>query len=126
VPVRGLIPCWKQHTKGQWLAWMAARLRWVLNARYVVKILSTLGGSASVGEAITSTDWISGAANLKGDTIQHATVWRNLQITDLSTLGGPNSRGGTNNSQGLVIGGSSFLSPGLCCLWQTLGSSHLR
>ena len=40
MPVGGSIPCWKRHTKGQWLAWMAARLRWVLNAFYVTLFLT--------------------------------------------------------------------------------------
>jgi hypothetical protein len=31
---------------------------------YIVKALSTLGGTQSVGEAITERGWISGAANL--------------------------------------------------------------
>ena len=35
MPVGGSIPCWKRHTKGQWLAWIAARLWWVLDAFYV-------------------------------------------------------------------------------------------
>jgi hypothetical protein len=32
VPAGGSIPCWKQRTKGQGLAWIATRLRWVLDA----------------------------------------------------------------------------------------------
>jgi hypothetical protein len=40
VPVGGSIPCWKQRTKGQWLAWIARRLRWVLDAFYVTLFLT--------------------------------------------------------------------------------------
>ena len=32
MPAGGSIPCWKQRTKGQGLAWIATRLRWVLDA----------------------------------------------------------------------------------------------
>ena len=75
---------------------------------YIVKALSTLGGMQGVGEAITERGWISGAANLAGDTTQHAALWRDLRITDLGTLGGPSSRvvGGVKNNHGLVAGGS--------------------
>jgi hypothetical protein len=40
VPVGGSIPRWKQRTKGQWLAWIATRLRWVLDAFYVTLLLT--------------------------------------------------------------------------------------
>ena len=80
---------------------------------YIVKALSTLGGTQGVGEAITERGWISGAANLKGDTTQHAALWRDLRITDLGTLGGPSSRvvGGVKNNHGLVAGGSETATP---------------
>lgn len=80
---------------------------------YVVKALSTLGGTQSVGEAITERGWISGAANLNGDSTQHGALWRDLRITDLGTLGGPSSRvvGGVKNEHGLVAGGSETASP---------------
>ena len=80
---------------------------------YIVKALSTLGGTQSVGEAITERGWISGAANLEDDTTQHAALWRDLRITDLGTLGGPNSRvvGGVKNNHGLVAGGSETANP---------------
>lgn len=76
--------------------------------RYVIKALSTLGGTGGVGEAINNKGWITGAANLPGDTTQHATLWRRGVITDLGTLGGPSSRvvGGVKNTKGEVGGGS--------------------
>ena len=40
MPAGGSIPCWKQRTKGQWLAWIARRLRWVLDAFYVTLFLT--------------------------------------------------------------------------------------
>jgi len=78
------------------------------STRYVIKALSTLGGTIGVGEAINNKGWITGAANLLGDTTQHATLWRSGVITDLGTLGGPSSRvvGGVKNTRGEVAGGS--------------------
>lgn len=81
--------------------------------RYVIKALSTLGGTIGVGEAINNKGWITGAANLSGDTTQHATLWRRGVITDLGTLGGPSSRvvGGVKNTKGEVAGGSETSIP---------------
>jgi len=78
------------------------------STHYVIKALSTLGGTIGVGEAINNKSWITGAANPLGDTTQHATLWRGGVITDLGTLGGPGSRvvGGVKNTRGEVAGGS--------------------
>jgi probable HAF family extracellular repeat protein len=54
---------------------------------------------------------ISGAANFTGDTTEHAALWRDLKITDLGTLGGPNSRAGGASDLGLVVGWSETASP---------------
>ena len=59
--------------------------------RYAVKVLSTLGGTFGVGNSVNNKDWVAGAAYVTGDTTEHATIWRNGAITDLGTLGGPNS-----------------------------------
>lgn len=61
------------------------------HARYTVRILSTLGGTAGVGNSVNNRGWVTGAANLAGDTTEHAALWRNGVITDLGTLGGPDS-----------------------------------
>src|SRR5579864_6166554 len=61
------------------------------HVRYTVKILSTLGGTSGVGNSVNNKGLVSGAANLSGDTTEHAVVWRNGVITDLGTLGGPDS-----------------------------------
>ena len=61
--------------------------------RYTVTALSTLGGTSGIGNGISNQGWVAGAANLTGDTTGHATLWRNGAITDLGTLGGPNSFG---------------------------------
>jgi probable HAF family extracellular repeat protein len=93
--------------------------------RYAVSILSTLSpdpslSSLSNGAGINDRGWIVGDANYPGgwpagdpnpiygsNTTEHATVWRNGQITDLGTLGGPNSSIGfvaRPNNTGLISG----------------------
>jgi hypothetical protein len=52
----GSVPCWKQRTKSQWLAWMAARLWRVLDAFYVTLFL-TLSPERLV--ITTSEPWVS-------------------------------------------------------------------
>lgn len=59
--------------------------------RYTVTSLGTLGGTFSTAQGINNSGWLTGDANLTGDQTEHATVWRNGVITDLGTLGGPNS-----------------------------------
>ena len=61
------------------------------HVRYTVKLLSTLGGTFGIGNSINNKGLVSGAANLPGDTTEHAALWRNGVITDLGTLGGPDS-----------------------------------
>lgn len=74
---------------------------------YAVTILSTLSpnpalSSVSNGAGVNDRGWIVGDANYPGawtgggtsyppNTTEHATLWRGGQITDLATLGGPNS-----------------------------------
>jgi len=90
---------------------------------YAVTILSTLSpnpslSSLSNGAGINDRGWIVGDANYPGtwqlgdtkygpNTTEHATVWRHGQITDLGTLGGPNSSIGfvaRPNNTGLISG----------------------
>jgi probable HAF family extracellular repeat protein len=59
--------------------------------RYAVTDLGTLGGTFSFGVGINNEGWVAGLSTLPGDLNQHAFVWRNGKITDLGTLGGPNS-----------------------------------
>jgi probable HAF family extracellular repeat protein len=60
-----------------------------------VRELPPLGGKAEGGAAqgigISDRGWVTGSANLPGDTITHAVLWRRGRITDLGTLGGDNS-----------------------------------
>jgi hypothetical protein len=57
VPVGGSIPRWKQRTKGQWLAWIATRLRWVLNAFYVTLFLTYHSPVRRRGLTFRSREW---------------------------------------------------------------------
>jgi probable HAF family extracellular repeat protein len=59
---------------------------------YSVINLGTLGGTESNGfGGVNKRGWVTGDANLAGDQNEHAVLWRDGVITDLGTLGGPNS-----------------------------------
>lgn len=76
-------------------------------AIYVVSKLGTLGGTVSGASAINNRGWVMGAANLPGDTTEHATVWIDGQLNDLHTLGGPNSAvvwPSVKNNHGVIVG----------------------
>lgn len=77
-------------------------------APYAVIPLSTLGGDLSGGAGVNNLGWVVGAANVPSNNNEHATVWRHGHITDLGTLGGPNSSvgfiGADPNDSGLITG----------------------
>ena len=100
--------------------------------RYAVTILSTLSpdpslSSISNGNGINDLDWVVGDANYPGtwtdpsgtisyppNTTEHATLWRDGRITDLGTLGGPNSSIGfvsRPNDMGLLSGNAQNSQP---------------
>lgn len=60
-------------------------------ARYTLSNLATLGGTSSSGNSINNRGWVSGRSNLPGNQARHATLWRGNALSDLGTLGGPNS-----------------------------------
>lgn len=75
--------------------------------RYSVISLGTLGGSASNGYGgANDRGWVTGDANLAGDQTEHAFLWRDGVMTDLGTLGGPNSSVPTpvKDDKGLIVG----------------------
>src|ERR1035441_101578 len=76
------------------------------HARYSVKTLGTLGGTSSDATGINNKGWVTGYASLTGDTVVHASLWRNGVITDLGTLGGVNSNVNwpVKNDRGLIAG----------------------
>lgn len=74
--------------------------------QYAVTALPTLGGTVGGAESINDKGWVSGFANLAGDNTEHAVLWMNSTVTDLGTLGGPNSAVGfpAKNSGGALVG----------------------
>src|SRR5215469_1966986 len=74
---------------------------------YAVRNLGTLGGVlGSSAHSINDIGWVAGDANLTGDTVEHAALWRDGVVTDLGTLGGSNSGVGfpVKNDDGLLVG----------------------
>jgi probable HAF family extracellular repeat protein len=61
--------------------------------RYTVTDLGTLGGTLGAAQGINDRGWVVGFATLPGDQIQHSFLWADGIMTDLGTLGGPNSGG---------------------------------
>jgi probable HAF family extracellular repeat protein len=82
--------------------------------RYGVVDLGTLGGSYSIAVAINNKGWITGDANLSGDTARQGSLWQGDANIDLGTLGGSYSRSQAVNERGQVVGGAeSFLNDDL-------------
>ncbi len=84
---------------------------------YAVTELPTLGGTVGAADSINDKGWVAGYANLPGDRTEHGVLWINGAVTDLGTLGGPNSSVGfpAKNNNGLLVGFS-----------QTIDSDPLR
>jgi probable HAF family extracellular repeat protein len=80
---------------------------------YQVSSLPTLGGTNSAGNSINDQTWVAGYSRLTGNQARHATLWRNGLLTDLGTLGGPNSSVTWNvkNTQGIIVGISQTADP---------------
>src|SRR4030095_8131421 len=74
--------------------------------------LPGLGGTSNGGNSINDQTWVAGYARLS-DRNRHAALWRNSLLTDLGTLGGPNSSVTWNvkNIQGLIVGISQTADP---------------
>ena len=73
----------------------------------VVNLPDTLGGTGSAANSINNRGWVMGAANLPGNTTEHATVWIYGKPIDLGTLGGPSSSvawSSVKNDSGMIAG----------------------
>ena len=76
-------------------------------AHYSVHNLGALGGTSSSANGISNKGWVSGSANITGDTIQHGFLWTEEDgMKDLGTLGGPNSlvNWPVRDNRGLIVG----------------------
>ncbi|MGB8909750.1 MAG: hypothetical protein WCC84_13490 [Candidatus Cybelea sp.] len=82
-----------------------ARAQGGLNQYYLVD-LGVIGGKYSGARGINDRGWITGFSTLRGNKSIHAALWRAGQLTDLGTLGGPNSVVGypVKNTRGEVAG----------------------
>jgi probable HAF family extracellular repeat protein len=81
--------------------------------QYQVSNLATLGGTSSGGNSINDQTWVAGYSRLTDNQSRHAALWRNGSITDLGTLGGPNSSvtWSVKNTQGIIVGISQTADP---------------
>src|SRR5256714_14624399 len=84
------------------------------DTQYHVSTLPSLGGTSSGGNSINDQSWVAGYSRLP-DRNRHATLWRNGALTDLGTLGGPNSSVTWNvkNTAGILVGISQTADPQL-------------
>jgi probable HAF family extracellular repeat protein len=80
--------------------------------QYQVSDLPGLGGTSNGGNSINDQTWVAGYARLP-DRNRHAALWRNSLLTDLGTLGGPNSSVTWNvkNTVGIIVGISQTADP---------------
>ena len=82
-------------------------------SQYQVSSLPTLGGTSNAGNSINNQSWMAGYSRLTGNQSRHAALWRNSSISDLGTLGGPNSSvaWNVNNTEGIIVGISQTANP---------------
>src|SRR5437867_1058109 len=82
--------------------------------RYQISNLPSFGGTSSGGNSINDQSWVAGYSRLPNRN-RHATLWRSGLLSDLGTLGGPNSSVTWNvkNTQGIIVGISQTADPQL-------------
>src|SRR2546427_1909996 len=80
--------------------------------QYNVSNLPDFGGTSSGGNSINDQSWAAGYSRLP-DRNRHATLWRSGLLSDLDTLGGPNSSVTWNvkNTAGIIVGISQTADP---------------
>src|SRR5271166_6643387 len=74
-------------------------------AHYVVIDLGTLGGSFSLAYGINDNGQIDGFSTLPGDNVVHSFLYNHGAMTDLGTLGGPNSQSFANLNNATQVAG---------------------
>jgi len=81
--------------------------------QYTISDLPSLGGTNSRGNSINNRAWESGYSNLAGNQSRHAALWRDGTLTDLGTLGGPNSAvtWSVKSNSGLITGIAQTATP---------------
>jgi probable HAF family extracellular repeat protein len=81
-------------------------------SHYQVSTLPDFGGTSSGGNSINDQSWAAGYSRFPNRD-RHATLWRSSLLTDLGTLGGPNSSVTWNvkNTQGVIVGISQTADP---------------
>ena len=81
-------------------------------SQYLVSTLPDFGGTSSGGNSINDQSWAAGYSRFPNRN-RHATLWRSSLLTDLGTLGGPNSSVTWNvkNTQGIIVGISQTADP---------------
>jgi probable HAF family extracellular repeat protein len=80
--------------------------------QYQVSTLPDFGGTSTGGNSINDQSWVAGYSRLP-DRNRHATLWRSGSLSDLDTLGGPNSSVTWNvkNTAGIIVGISQTADP---------------
>ena len=94
----------------------AAQSRDGNQTRYKIKDLGTQGGTFSGASSVNDLGSVVGSTTQAGDTVERGFIWRHGKMTDLGTLGGPDSStmtGGTPqiNGSGMVVGFSDTSTP---------------
>ena len=81
--------------------------------QYQVSDLTGLGGTSSGGNSINNQTWVGGYSRLTDNQSRHAALWRSGLLSDLGTLGGPNSSVTWNvkNTEGVIVGISQTADP---------------
>ncbi len=85
---------------------LAIPLRLAAQTNYSVVELAGLGGNAGGANGINDRGWVTGADNLPGDEFSNAVLWLNGSLTNLGTLGGPNSAVAwpVKSNNGVIVG----------------------